>query len=238
MQLARKSAWAAPDTVELWRGAWGNAQVGFAGRGLKPDREAGLRQLLPPGVEVAWPHQIHSAAVLSVGLPGCAGSGDALVTRTTALALAVVTADCVPVLLAGAGRVAAVHAGWRGIAAEILPATLDHFAAGELPCAWVGPAIGACCYEVGADVAAEVQAVSPLPVIRVQPNGRLHLDLQAAVTAQLAARGVTEVQRLAVCTRCDPRWWSFRRDGVAAGRNAAVIWLAPAESAPPKPKSC
>jgi YfiH family protein len=184
-----------------------------------------LRRIDPTAPPVAWARQIHSARVLPAS-PGECGEGDALVARDAGLTLSVVTADCVPVLLAGPGGLAAVHAGWRGIADGAVPATLEKLD-GPLSdwTAWIGPSIGPCCYEVGEDVAAQVAAASAPEVVVAGPAGRPHLDLQAAVRRQLEAGGVTGVRVVAHCTRCDAeRLWSYRREGKRAGRNLAFIW--------------
>lgn len=208
-----------------WRDGRGEVAVCFAGKGPQLERAAAIRALLPAGVEPGWLEQIHSASVREA-VPGCAGAGDALFTRRPALALTVFTADCVPILLAGRDRVAAVHAGWRGLAQGIVPAALVRLAVpGDETTAWIGPAIGVCCYEVGAEVAARVAAASADEVAHRGPSGRPHLDLAAAVRAQLRAGGVDEIHRLERCTRCDAaHLWSYRRDGTAAGRNLALIW--------------
>lgn len=149
-----------------WFGGSGEVGVCVAGKalpdsGCAPHLEDALRALLPAEIESAWLKQIHSASMVAAR-PGANCSGDALVADARSLALAVVTADCVPILLAvPAGRIAAVHAGWRGLAQRILPATLRRLEADQRPVtAWIGPAIGACCYEVSPEVAEEVQAAS------------------------------------------------------------------------------
>jgi YfiH family protein len=215
----------------VWRDRHKDAEVLFAGRGPhlgdhREDRNAVLQRIAPGSPAVAWAQQVHSARVLPA-VPGACGEGDAL-TGGDGLALSVVTADCVPVLLAGPGGLAAVHAGWRGIAGGVIPATaaaLD----GALQdwTAWIGPAIGPCCYEVGESVAAQVAAASGPEVVlrRDSPGARPHLDLTAAVRRQLADAGVGAVRAVAHCTRCDAaRLWSYRRDGKGAGRNLAFIW--------------
>ncbi len=122
--------------------------------------------------------------------PGRNGPGDALTTKWPRLALTVVTADCVPVLMAGGGRIAAVHAGWRGLAESILPAAIGRFESDpEAIVALVGPAIGPCCYEVGPEVAEKVCAASAGDVMRDGPRGRPHLDLAAAAKTQPGKRG-------------------------------------------------
>jgi hypothetical protein len=142
---------------------------------------------------------------------------------------AVRTADCVPILLADRrGRAAAaVHAGWRGTAAGIVGTTVRALAGkgidpGELVAA-LGPAILDCCYEVGPDVLAEVASASGLPVPARGPG---FLDLQACNRRQLEAAGVpaSAIHALPWCTRCrSDLFFSFRREGEAAGRQMAVI---------------
>ncbi len=193
-----------------------------------------MRRVLPHGIEPAWSRQVHSATVLDA-CPGLNGPGDALVTDRRELALAVVTADCVPVLLAGDRWIAAVHAGWRGLAQSILPAAIERLrsrspAGGQMKVsgairAWVGPAIGPCCYEVGHDVAEKVRAASADEVVRNGKRDRPHLDLVAAARIQLEASGEVTVRTVGSCTRCnDDRLWSYRREGPGAGRNVAAIW--------------
>jgi len=208
----------------LWRGALGEARWALQGRGAPPRDDPSAQRAL--GLEMAWLRQVHSARVLDAARAGCAGEGDALVVAHGGLAATVAIADCVPVLLAGAGRAAAVHAGWRGLAGGVVPAAARRFA---VRAAWIGPAIGPCCYEVGEDVAAAVVTASAASVRRAGPSGRPHLDLQLAAACQLEALGVREIQVLRHCTRCRAEWLeSHRRDGARAGRNLASIWLAPA----------
>jgi hypothetical protein len=168
---------------------------------------------------------VHGCAVVEAR-PGHSGSGDALISGRGDLALVVVTADCVPVLLGAGERIAAVHAGWRGIVAGVVPAAVARLAAGPAAVtAWVGPAIGVCCYEVGEEVAEQVAAAAGGDgCVHRAASARPHLDLRSAVEAQLAAAGVAEVRHLDLCTRCHPEWlWSYRREGPRAGRNLAAI---------------
>jgi YfiH family protein len=209
----------------VWKARHGDIEVRFTGRGPTNDREEILRAIVPAAPPLAWAKQIHSALALPAR-PGICGEGDALYTEETGLALAVVTADCVPVLIAGPQGIAAVHAGWRGIAAGVIPATLEKMKGDpEASTAWIGPAIGSCCYEVGEDVAGQVVAASGPEIATPGPNGKPHLDLQAAARLQLERAGVGQVYVLAHCTRCDEeKLWSYRREGKAAGRNLAFIW--------------
>lgn len=218
----------------VWSGAADGVEVRFVGRRVDGGEGERAEVLAALGVKrkVAWVEQVHSARVVAAGV-GRSGEGDALVGDGEA-ALSVVTADCVPVLIAAGTRVAAVHAGWRGIAAGVVEATVARLAeearaAGEEPrpagwSAWIGPAIGACCYEVGPEVADRVRAASADDAVLPRPD-RPHLDLPIAVVAQLARTGVGTVRPLLWCTRCEPdRLHSYRREGEAAGRNHAFIW--------------
>lgn len=207
-----------------WRGALGGARFLFLGRGAPPRGAAWPPGLLPPGVARGWLTQVHSARALD-GAPGPCGEGDALVVRRPALAATVAVADCVPVLLAGSAGVAAVHAGWRGLAAGVIAAAVERL--GAVEAAWVGPAIGPCCYEVSEEVAAVVVAASAPGARRAGRGERPHLDLAAAARVQLERAGVIDVTLLRHCTRCRSEWLeSHRRDGERAGRNLALIWIA------------
>jgi YfiH family protein len=209
----------------VWKARHGNVEVRFTGRGPTNDREEILRAIQPGAPPVAWAKQIHSAVALPAQVGAC-GEGDALYTAKTNLALSVVTADCVPVLVVGPEGLAAVHAGWRGIVGGVIPAALDQMTGDPAErTAWIGPAIGPCCYEVGADVADQVVAAIAPEVASSGPNGKPHLDLQAAARRQLEAAGVGQVFVLPVCTRCEEeKLWSYRREGKAAGRNLAFLW--------------
>ncbi len=213
----------------LWSDSDGDVEVRFVGRGAGDDRQELARQAGAGRRQVAWNRQVHSARVLPAAA-GCCGEADALVTADPCLVLSVVTADCVPVLIGGDGAVTAVHAGWRGIAGGVVSAALERLGHGaptaaELT-AWLGPAIGACCYEVGSDVARRVARASTEAAIVAVDHGKPHLDLAAAVTAQLDLAGVRTVRRVDACTRCRPDLlWSYRRDGPRAGRNLALVWL-------------
>lgn len=201
------------------------------------------------GVPVRFVHQVHGADV-EVCAPGAgallvdARAGrdepvaDALVTTGTDLALAVVVADCVPVLLADPvhGVVAAVHAGRRGLVAGVVQATVTAMvAAGARTAdlrAVVGPAICGGCYEVPSDLRDEVEAVVP-GTAALTTWGTPSLDLPAGVAAQLAAAGVA-VLRSGACTRTDERYFSHRASladpARPAGRFAALVRRTPGVS--------
>ncbi len=209
-----------------WSDAWKGVEIRFLGKGPPLTVPETVHRIAPSSHQPSWLRQVHGSRAVQAR-PGCVAEADALVDQGDGhrQALTVVTADCVPLLWAGPCGIAAIHAGWRGIEAGVIRATLG--AQRSAPSrAWIGPAIGACCYEVGEDVAARVVAASG-PGVVVQPtNGRRpHLDLVAAVKAQLANAGVDVVKAVDVCTQCQAeQLWSYRREGPKAGRNLAVIW--------------
>jgi polyphenol oxidase len=183
---------------------------------------------------VVWMNQVHGDRVEVVDGPHSAAVGgrvgcDALVTGTPGLALAVVTADCVPVLLADAraGVVAAVHAGrvgaQRGVVARALEAMLALGAhAGDVS-ALLGPAVSGRNYEVPAAMADEVEAA--LPGSRTTTAaGTPGLDLRAGIACQLRNLGVAAIDVDRRCTVADPTLFSHRRDA-PTGRLASLVWM-------------
>lgn len=193
-------------------------------------RERALAQVAAAtGATPVLMRQVHGADVVRVdeGADGVAGSGDALVTDRTGLALMARAADCVPVLLAdpSSGVVAAVHSGRPGLAAGVVPAAVARMR--ELgaadPVAWIGPHVCGGCYEVPAEL--QEQVAARVPQARSTTSwGTPALDLGAGVRSQLAAAGVTDVREVGACTREDRSWPSYRRDGAAATRFAGVVW--------------
>lgn len=172
------------------------------------------------GIADAWAvaDQVHGAAVAIATGPGSVGGADGIVTTTPGLPVAVRTADCAGIVLHGAGVVGVAHAGWRGAVAGVLPAVIEAMeGVGTAPTrAVVGPHIGPCCFEVGAEVAAELP-----DAVRATSWGTTSVDLAAALEAQLG--GVT-LHRTGGCTRCGAGWLSHRADGTPA-RLAAIGWL-------------
>jgi polyphenol oxidase len=135
---------------------------------------------------------------------------DGQVTTAREAAAMVLTADCLPVALAGPERVGVMHAGWRGLAGGILEVGVE--AVGAVAAA-IGPGIGPCCYEVGDDVRAVFGT-----------TGRT-LDLKALARARLEAVGVREIHDCGLCTACDAeRFFSHRRDRGVTGRQAGLAW--------------
>jgi YfiH family protein len=208
-------------------------------------RAAGLPDVSPFVLQ-----QVHGAEIVAAASTGGGVAADGawwkLDEDPTAVP-AVRTADCVAILLADShgGIAVAVHAGWRGTAAGIPHQAVRKLASlgsapGDLVAA-LGPAIGPCCYEVGGEVEEAVRAADPdgvAPGRPAEPGGRFHLDLRAAVARQLEAVGVRpERTRVAPwCTRCHgERFFSFRREGKAAGRLMAAVGASRASlTAPPR----
>ena len=183
------------------------------------------------GVEIERWHlmqQVHGAEVAEVGpstAPGTELVGvDAMVTGCLDRALVVQVADCVPVLLAGPGRVGVVHAGRLGVAAGIVGRAVERLTDGGAATpvrAVIGPAIRGCCYEVPAAMRDEVSAVAPAARATTRWDTP-SLDLPAAVAAQLASAGVEHVADVGGCTREDARYFSHRRDP-DSGRQAGLV---------------
>jgi len=184
----------------------------------------GTRSPSPDPNNVSNLKQIHSNLVLLADRPGLLGEGDALITNRPGLAISIRTADCYPILLADSRHqaVAAIHAGWRGTAAQIVMKTLEKMRSefGTDPqdiSAAIGPGIGACCYEVGEDVS-----------IQFGFAVRTHLDLVSENRKKLEKAGVLpeKIEALGDCTFCNAeRFFSYRREKEKAGRMTSFIML-------------
>ena len=172
--------------------------------------------------------QVHGADVVAVDGPGLAPRCDALVTREPGLALAVSSADCLPILFHAPGAVAAAHSGWRGTVAGVPEATLRAVsrAAGVSPDrvrAHLGPCIRDCCYTVGPEVAGQF----PPAAVR-EVNGELRLSLPVAVRLRLLEAGLpaNALEDTGACTACEPHWYfSHRRDQGLTGRQWGLVAL-------------
>jgi polyphenol oxidase len=150
------------------------------------------------------------------------GPADILVTAERAVPLAVLVADCLPIVLASEDLLVTVHAGWRGLASGILARAAAVFEDPGRAAAAIGPAIGPCHYEVGPEVVTAVEAGSPGGAVVERRDGSTALDLRGTAARGLAACGVGEVEAAEVCTACEPaRFYSHRRDG-RTGRHAMV----------------
>jgi purine-nucleoside/S-methyl-5'-thioadenosine phosphorylase / adenosine deaminase len=178
-----------------------------------------------------WLRQVHGCGVARHGRDAVGCAADAAVALGPGRVCAVLTADCLPVLLCDrAGtRVAAVHAGWRGLLEGVIESALDALdgPAAQL-LAWLGPAIGPEAFEVGGEVREAFLARDggSMEAFRPSPGGRWLADIYALARRRLAQSGVGYVGGGGCCTVGDPaRFFSYRRDG-ETGRMASLIWLA------------
>lgn len=191
-----------------------------------------LADALGPGrPRLVWMSQVHGNGVSVIGpdrpvdLPTC----DGLVTATAGMALAVLVADCVPVLLADARAavIGAAHAGREGVRQHVVSRTVEAMVAlGANPArldVLLGPAICGECYEVSAEIVEQVEAVAPGGAV-LSRNGAPALDLRVALSVELSGLGVGQVVSDPRCTAEDRRLFSYRRDGIT-GRQAGVVWL-------------
>ncbi|MDR2787951.1 MAG: peptidoglycan editing factor PgeF [Candidatus Accumulibacter sp.] len=184
------------------------------------------------GARTVWLRQVHGARVIDAA--ACAGSfppeADAAFTRQAGVACAVMTADCLPVLFCDVDGtvVAAAHAGWRGLLAGVLEATVAAMAApGRELMAWFGPAIGPQAFEVGAEVREAFVGADPDAAAAFRPTGggRWLADIYLLARQRLAGCGVTRVFGGGSCSVTETaRFFSHRRDG-RTGRMASLIWI-------------
>jgi purine-nucleoside/S-methyl-5'-thioadenosine phosphorylase / adenosine deaminase len=214
--------------------------VAFSSRGVAPPATPSPTEYLSrrfadalslTKIPIVRATQVHGNTAIRVreapaaGAARDAGKSDILATQLPGVALVVQTADCVPIVLAGANSIAVVHAGWRGSAKNAAAAGVAALADfGEDPrslLAFLGPSIRACCYEVGGEVAAQFAG----EFSRRSCDGRFRLDLQAVNRSQLEAAGVPagNITAHPACTMCGgERFASYRRDGSASGRMIAL----------------
>jgi YfiH family protein len=180
--------------------------------------------------DVFFLRQVHGGAVVPAPWTE-PPDADASLTEHAGELLAIETADCLPVLIVDASnlRVAAAHAGWRGTVAQVARHAVEALVArgskpGELLVA-LGPSIGPCCYEVGADVE-EAFGPGGSRFLERRPSGRSHLDVAEANRTQLEQAGVlpSHIDKVNLCTRCrEDLFFSYRRDGAYAGRMISVV---------------
>jgi polyphenol oxidase len=192
-----------------------------------------VRDRLCEALELRWlcaSPQVHGTDVTRVTEQTHSGGtplqhpADGHVTTLRGVGVMVLAADCVPVALGATRAVGTVHAGWRGLAAGVLEEgveALRELAGAESEIAAViGPCAGPCCYEVGDEVLAALDLRAPQA-----GSSRQMLDLRGLVRQRLLEAGVQQVSDVERCTICDPQLFSHRREGQAAGRQAAIAWL-------------
>ena len=195
------------------------------------DNRRALRAAAALPAEPRWLDQVHGSRVRDLDRE-VDGPADAAVTRQAGRVCAILTAYCLPVLLAAedGDRVAAAHAGWRGLAAGVIEATVRALgtAPGELM-AWLGPCIGPQHFEIGAEVRAALLAADGAADESIRPNarGRFMADLPGLARSRLRRLGIRRVYGSGECTYAQAdRYFSHRRDG-RTGRQATLIWLEP-----------
>jgi YfiH family protein len=166
--------------------------------------------------DLAINRQIHSPTVHRAHRGARGEPGDGLWTDEPGVPMLALSADCVPIALAGDGRLAVLHAGWRGLLEGVVEAGVG--AIGGAEAAIVGPAIGPCCYEVGPEVSERFDA---------DLTRDRRLDLWTAAERLLRACGVARVERVDLCTHCNPQlFFSHRRDGKPRGVQGVIGALA------------
>jgi len=217
-------------------GSWSSLNLGQH-VGDHPQAVADNRGLLEARLQLPsaplWLDQVHGKCVVDANAWHAGVQADGCLTQRPGNVCAVMSADCLPVLLCDRGgrAVAALHGGWRGLAAGVLDTGVAAFAkrgfaATEL-LAWLGPAIGVDAYEVGEEVHKAFHRDEELAAFRTNSRGRWQMGLAALARARLAALGVSAVYGGGLCTHSDAdRFFSHRRDGTC-GRQAALIWLQP-----------
>ena len=212
--------------------------VGDAAQAVQENNRRMLNvfDMTPDRATTAWLVHGRDAAVMTRADAGSYKTGyDAIITRERGLALTMRFADCVPIVFFDPVQhaVGLAHAGWRGVAENVVAATVealrDHF--GSRPhdvWAGIGPCIGVDRYRVGVDVLDRVTPACPpqASIVHTLPGGSLHLDLNAAVTAQLRASGVEHIDDARLCTATNTAdWFSHRAENGKTGRFGVVIGL-------------
>jgi polyphenol oxidase len=217
-------------TRGISKGVWSGLNLGDHVGDVPQDVATNRRWLLNhlPGVTaVQWLQQVHGTDVVMAAGGSVRLRADASISCQPGLACAVLTADCLPVLMASQDglQVAAAHAGWRGLVSGILLKTLQQFVCPERVTVFLGPAIGPQAFEVGPEVRLAFVASGFPPHCFSRGSGdRFYADLYALARWQLLQAGVASVSGGNECTFSDAqRFYSYRRDGVC-GRQASLIW--------------
>jgi hypothetical protein len=203
---------------------------GDAAEAVATNRDA-LHHALDLPAAPRWLRQVHGTTVAQLGPLASIDEpqADAAVAHLPGTVLAILTADCLPVLFCSedGARIGAAHAGWRGLAAGVLEATIaamDTSPARLL--AWLGPCIGAASYEVGEEVRAAFVERDPgaSACFTATRPGHWHCDLAGLARRRLAAAGMTRIHGGGFDTLADERFYSYRGDGASSGRFASLIW--------------
>ncbi|MCK4494296.1 MAG: peptidoglycan editing factor PgeF [Methylococcales bacterium] len=187
-----------------------------------------IRKNLRLPSEPIWLNQTHSTTVVQADKVSCLPEADASFTEKPNTICSILTADCLPLLLCSqdGGKIAAIHAGWRGLLAGIIGKTVQKMHSTSLS-VWLGAAIGQCCFEVGAEVRASFihkHRHFETAFIQTSPQ-KYHMDLYQLARIDLALNGINNtIYGGNFCTACDAdRFYSYRRDQ-QTGRMATLIW--------------
>ncbi len=204
--------------------------VGDSASAVANNRLCLMRQCELP-TEPVWLKQVHGVKVVDIALASGMPVADASFSRQTNMACAVMTADCLPVLLCDqtGSVVAAIHAGWRGLVSGVIEATIKKMNVSTARLlAWLGPAIGPKVFEVGDEVRQQFMAQNPRAANAFQPSSipeRWLADIYLLARQRLARLGIKNIYGGHCCTYSDAeRFYSYRRDGVT-GRMVSLIWL-------------
>ena len=222
--------WPAPSNIKVLfsdrRGGFSSAPYAGLNLGAHVGDDAALvvrnRASIDVPAEPYWLEQTHTDICINADADVCNRLGDASITRKQGMVLAIMVADCLPVVFTSLDGdiVGIAHAGWRGLANGVLSSTVTALGAGSI-LAWIGPAIGPCHYNVGEDVRTRFSSATGFAE---GSEGKFSMDLYAIANEQLQALDV-EVFGGGLCTYCDSsRFFSYRRDGVT-GRMGGFIWM-------------
>lgn len=235
--------WPAPPAVRTWQtvraggvstGEWASLNLGTHVDDdpvAVAENRARLRAGLGLPGEPVWLEQVHGCRILDLDA-GDSGPADGAVTAAPGVVLAIMTADCLPVLFASRDgrRIGAAHAGWRGLAAGVLEAAVAAIgvAPGEL-IAWLGPAISQPAFEVGDEVrAAFVDAdAATASAFTANARGRWQADLYALACRRLDRAGIASVSGGGACTQAEAERYFSHRRAAPCGRMASLIWREP-----------
>ena len=190
-----------------------------------------LQSLLPSNTSIQWLEQVHGNLVAEIlQVTQSAITADAMVTREKNTALAIMTADCLPILLASkqGGEIAAIHGGWRPLSNNIISHTVNKMQTAPSDImAWLGPCIGKEAFEVGSEVkkAFVEQSDNFSQAFCKQANGKYLANLHEIARLQLTALGMHKISSLSECTYSQPeKYYSYRKSAIT-GRMASVITL-------------
>jgi hypothetical protein len=238
--------WSAPENVRavVTMRLGGCSKGGFSSNNLanhvgddlqavENNRTMLAEQLGLPAKQFCWLNQVHGHEIVTASAYDKNNSSlqaDGCDSTELNIACVVLTADCLPVLLCNLDgtRVSAVHAGWRGLAGNILPRAVARYPDPGQVIAWLGPAIGPSCFEVGEDVYdafVTQSSAAKRAFVKTATNGKWLADLYCLARHQLQAAAIAGVYGGGLCTYTDAeRFYSYRRDGVQSGRMASLIW--------------